>query len=186
MALEANLFLVMWVAMMVAMMFPSVYPMVLLFARVSKRQSGPTRVSTGTHLGVYGWLLAIWTVVGGIMYTLDLTLRWMGGHVAWFGDWATVGIAIILIGVGLYQLSAWKGIFLTHCRSPLSFVLHKWRQGKGMPQHQGHACVHTAISQSRPGAETVDGHHWGMLRGEWELKLTSPTPPIVRGLFRAR
>jgi predicted metal-binding membrane protein len=131
MALEAGLFLVMWVAMMVAMMFPSVYPMVLLFARVAKGQSarpGSTQVPTWVFVAGY---LVIWTLVGGIMYALYLTLRWLGGHLAWFSDWATVGIAIVLMGAGLYQLSAWKGICLTHCRSPLSFVLHKWREGIG-------------------------------------------------------
>jgi predicted metal-binding membrane protein len=131
MALEASLFLVMWVAMMVAMMFPSVYPMVLLFARISKGQSaspGSPQVPTWVFIAGY---LVIWTLVGGLMYALYLTVPWVWGHVAGLSDWTPVGIAVVLIGAGLYQLSAWKGICLTHCRSPLSFVLHKWRQGVG-------------------------------------------------------
>jgi predicted metal-binding membrane protein len=135
----------MWVAMMVAMMFPSVYPMVLLFARVSQGQSaqaGSPQVSIWVFVAGY---LVIWTVVGGIMYALYLILRWFGGQIPWFSDWTTVGIAIVLMGAGLYQFSAWKGICLTHCRSPLSFILHKWRQGLGgaflMGADHGAYCV---------------------------------------------
>jgi predicted metal-binding membrane protein len=127
--LGLGLFMAMWVAMMVAMMFPSVYPMVLLFARVSKGQVGQsahTRVPTGIFVAGY---LAIWTLVGGIVYLASLLVRWVNGQVNWFGEWSFVGSAIILMGVGLYQLSHWKGVCLTHCRSPLSFILHQWREG---------------------------------------------------------
>ena len=30
---------------------------------------------------------------------------------------------------GLYQWSPWKDVCLRHCRSPLSFLLHTWRDG---------------------------------------------------------
>jgi predicted metal-binding membrane protein len=53
----------------------------------------------------------------------------MGGQVGWFGEWAFVASGLVLIGAGLYQFSRWKGVCLTHCRSPLSFVLHRWRNG---------------------------------------------------------
>jgi predicted metal-binding membrane protein len=114
---------------MIAMMFPSVYPMVLLFARVSKgqaSQSGKRQVPT--WLFVVGYL-AVWTLTGGVMYLASLLARWAGGQVSWIGEWAAVGSAIVLIGAGLYQLSSWKGICLTHCRSPLSFIVHRWREG---------------------------------------------------------
>jgi predicted metal-binding membrane protein len=127
--LGVGLFLAMWVAMMVAMMFPSVYPMVLLFARVSQGQAGPsaqTRVPTWIFVAGY---LVIWTLIGGVMYLASLLVGWVNGQVSWLGEWAFVGSAIILIGTGLYQFSSWKGVCLTHCRSPLSFILHRWREG---------------------------------------------------------
>jgi predicted metal-binding membrane protein len=127
--LGLGLFMAMWVAMMMAMMFPSVYPMVLLFARVSKGQVGQsaqTRVPTWIFVAGY---LAIWTLVGGVVYLASLLVRWGNGQVGWLGEWAFVGSPIILIGVGLYQFSRWKGVCLTHCRSPLSFILHQWREG---------------------------------------------------------
>jgi predicted metal-binding membrane protein len=128
--LGVGLFLSMWVAMMVAMMFPSVYPMVLVVARISKGQAGSsaqTQVPTWMFGGGY---LAIWTLIGGVMYLASLVVRWVTGQVSWLGEWAFVGSAIILIGAGLYQCSRWKGICLTHCRSPLSFILHHWRGGR--------------------------------------------------------
>ncbi len=128
-ALEVGLFLAMWVAMMIAMMFPSIYPMVLLFARVSKGQATQfDKTQVPTWMFVAGYLV-IWTLLGAVMYLASLFLRWIGGQVTWFGEWAFVGSAFGLIGAGLYQLSRWKGVCLNHCRSPLSFILHQWREG---------------------------------------------------------
>jgi predicted metal-binding membrane protein len=128
-ALGVGLFLAMWVAMMVAMMFPSVYPMVLLFARVSKGQAGQSgRTQVPTWIFVAGYL-TIWTLIGGVMYLASLLVHWVSGQVSWPWEWSFVGSAVVLIGAGLYQLSSWKGVCLTHCRSPLSFILHQWREG---------------------------------------------------------
>jgi predicted metal-binding membrane protein len=128
-ALELGLFLAMWVAMMIAMMFPSVSPMVLLFARVSKRPvglSGQTQVPTGVFLAGY---LVIWTRIGGAMYLASRVMHWASGYINGFDEWAFIGSAIILMAAGLYQFSGWKRVCLTHCCSPLSFILHHWREG---------------------------------------------------------
>jgi predicted metal-binding membrane protein len=63
--------------MMVAMMVPSVYPMALLFARVSKgqpRQSNTTRTQVPSWVFVAGYL-AIWTLIGSLMYLASLLVR---------------------------------------------------------------------------------------------------------------
>ena len=36
----------------------------------------------------------------------------------------------ILIAAGAYQLTPWKGACLTHCRSPLGFLMTNWRDGR--------------------------------------------------------
>ena len=36
----------------------------------------------------------------------------------------------ILIAAGAYQLTPWKGACLTHCRSPLGFLMTNWRDGQ--------------------------------------------------------
>jgi len=63
------------------------------------------------------------------VYLASLLVRWVNGQVSWLGEWAFMGSAVTLIGVGLYRFSRWKGVCLTHCRSPLSFILHQWREG---------------------------------------------------------
>src|SRR6266542_4426778 len=35
----------------------------------------------------------------------------------------------ILVAAGAYQLTSWKGRCLTHCRSPLGFLMTNWRDG---------------------------------------------------------
>jgi predicted metal-binding membrane protein len=128
-ALEGMLFLAMWLAMMIAMMFPSAYPIVLLFARVSKGQTSQSnQTQVPTWLFVTGYL-AIWTFIGGLMYVASLLVRWVGAQVGGLGEWGFLGSGIVLIGAGLYQFSPWKGVCLTHCRSPLGFILHRWRSG---------------------------------------------------------
>ena len=37
--------------------------------------------------------------------------------------------AAILIAAGIYQLTPFKGTCLTHCRSPLGFLMSHWRDG---------------------------------------------------------
>ncbi len=43
----------------------------------------------------------------------------------------------ILIGAGAYQWTSWKGSCLTHCRSPLGFLMTRWRAGMSGAFHMG-------------------------------------------------
>jgi len=51
----------------------------------------------------------------------------------------------ILIAAGLYQLTPMKGACLTHCRSPLGFLMGHWRDGLSgafqMGLHHGLFCL---------------------------------------------
>src|SRR5258708_19486173 len=53
------------------------------------------------------------------------------------------GLALV-VG-GLYQLTPWKRTCLSHCRSPLLFLTHAWRDGRLgamlMGAHHGAYCV---------------------------------------------
>jgi len=103
--------------------------MVLLFARISQGQAAPSaQARLPTWIFVTGYLV-IWTLIGGVMYLLSLIVHWAIGQISWFDEWAFAASAMILIAAGLYQLSRWKQVCLTHCRSPLGFVLHQWRNG---------------------------------------------------------
>jgi len=118
-----------WVTMMAAMMLPSALPMVLLFARVSRGRAErgwakpvPVAVFVAGYLGV-------WTAYGLVAYGVYHLVDAVAGDVlAW--DRAGPYVAGVAVAVaGLYQLTPIKDVCLKHCRSPLHFLLHDWREG---------------------------------------------------------
>ena len=129
------LFTVIWGVGMVAMMFPSLLPMIYTVA-VSARKSidgSPTSpgvrkllISLRSALFLAGYV-AIWTLVGVVFYIAVASLSLLGipADLGSFGFWA----AMILIFVGLYQFTRFKQRALMKCRSPMSFILTRWRNG---------------------------------------------------------
>lgn len=114
-----------WVTMMAAMMLPSVLPMVLFYARVARERSGgaPTWLFVASYL-------AVWTGFGLVAYAASRGLRSVdAGFFAWdrAGPWIAGAAAA---AAGLYELTPLKDVCLRHCRTPLHFVLHGWRDGR--------------------------------------------------------
>ena len=134
-----------WVTMMAAMMLPSAAPMVLMFARVSRERSRSREaraVPTWTFVG--GYLLA-WTLYGLFAFAVWRGLR---SATPSFFAWSSAGPWIAggaLAAAGAYQLTPLKSVCLRRCRSPLSFVLGAWREGRGgallMGLEHGAFCV---------------------------------------------
>lgn len=125
----AALILLMWWIMMVAMMLPGAAPMILLFAVVNRKQRrmGAPFVSTGIFAAGY---IAVWggfsVAAAGLQWSLEqsgLLSAMMAGTSAALG-------AAVLIAAGLWQLTPLKQACLRHCRSPLYFLAHRWRQGR--------------------------------------------------------
>ena len=120
-----------WVVMMAAMMFPSISPMVRTYALVLRRR--PTRTigpGAGTSLFVAGYLVA-WTAFGLAAYGLIALVD--GLDPAVFG-WSEGGRYIaggVIVAAAVYQLTPLKDACLTRCRSPLDFLLERWRDGHG-------------------------------------------------------
>jgi predicted metal-binding membrane protein len=118
-----------WVTMMGAMMLPSVAPIVMMFAKISEHRREQGRVFAPTWVFVAGYLIA-WTVYGLAAYGLFRLLRWaVGGSLHWHGAGAWVAGGALVVG-GLYQLTPLKQVCLRHCRGPVHFVLHDWRNGR--------------------------------------------------------
>jgi predicted metal-binding membrane protein len=118
-----------WVTMMAAMMLPSVAPMALLFARISGERRGQSRVFVPTWVFLAGYLAA-WTLYGLAAYGLFRIVTWFGtGWLAWdrAGPYVTGGA---IAAAGLYQLTPMKEVCLRHCRGPMHYVLHGWRDGR--------------------------------------------------------
>ena len=126
---DFSLMYLMWAVMMVAMMVPSAAPMVLLFATVNRRRKEQSRpfVSTGVFLSGY---LVVWagfalgaTLGNWGLHQASLLTSMMGGSSSGY-----LGGGLLLTA-GVFQWSRLKYTCLTHCRSPLSFLMSDWREG---------------------------------------------------------
>jgi len=103
-------FIGVWVTTMAAMMLPSAAPMVVAYAGI-----GRERASTPQFVLGY---LAVWTAYGLAAYVVAMELP----------DWSWLAGAGLLLA-GLYQLTPLKDVCLRHCRTPLGFVVRRWRDG---------------------------------------------------------
>lgn len=117
----AFLFLMWWI-MMVAMMLPSAAPMILLFDTVSKRQHVPTAIFAGTYLAVWG-LFSL--VAASLQWWVEMRFEPVMSE----GISARWASAALLLSAGLYQLTPLKHACLRQCRSPLNFLMTRWRPG---------------------------------------------------------
>jgi predicted metal-binding membrane protein len=123
------LLFVMWAVMMVAMMVPSAAPMVLAFLSVNRRRQTDARplVPVGIFLAGY---LSIWTA-----YSAVATLAQWGLHKGALLSPAMAASSPVLNGgllvaAGVFQWTPLKHMCLKGCRSPLSFLMTEWRDGK--------------------------------------------------------
>ncbi len=117
-----------WVTMMAAMMLPSAAPMVLLFHRVSIERARRSQPFVRTWVFALSYL-AVWTAYGLAAYGLyRLVIHFDLGFLGWDrGGRYVAGGAVV--AAGLYELTPLKSVCLRHCRSPLHFVMHGWREG---------------------------------------------------------
>ncbi|WP_354683091.1 DUF2182 domain-containing protein [Cupriavidus necator] len=118
----------MWVVMMVGMMTGSAAPVMLLYAGLHARRDGrrPPLIVLAFGLGY----LLVW---GG--FSVAATLAQWGLHEAALLSPAMAlsdrqAAGVILCAAGIYQLTPFKRSCLLHCRSPLGFLLARWRDGK--------------------------------------------------------
>jgi predicted metal-binding membrane protein len=120
--IEFGYVFVMWVVMMIGMMTPSATPAVLIYARIGREAIALGRPFASTTWFAAGYLLA-WTVFSvaatSAQWALQRTALLTPMMAAASG---TLGI-IVLIVAGLYQWTPLKDACLSHCQSPLTFIL---------------------------------------------------------------
>jgi predicted metal-binding membrane protein len=125
----AVLIFAMWWVMMVAMMLPSAAPMLLLFARVNRKDKEAGAPLVPIVLFAAGYLL-VWGGFSAIATALQWGLesaRLLSPMLVTTNKWLGAGI---LIAAGLSQFTPLKAICLRHCRTPLGFLLGSWRPGR--------------------------------------------------------
>lgn len=126
----AGLMFTMWWVMMAAMMLPSAAPILLLFARINRKEklAGrpfiPTGIFAAGYLVAWGAFSALATGLQCELERLGLLSPMMTATNYWLGG-------AILVAAGLWQLTPIKGICLRHCRSPMGFLVQSWRPGRG-------------------------------------------------------
>jgi predicted metal-binding membrane protein len=125
------LIIAMWWIMMIAMMTPSAAPTVLLYARVHRHAAtqdaaqdklAPTGAFAAGYLLVWLGFAVAAALAHWALERVGLVSAMMGSESRWLS-------AGVLIAAGLYQLSPLKGVCLSHCRAPASFLSQHWRPG---------------------------------------------------------
>lgn len=125
------MFTVIWATGMVAMMFPSLIPMACMVAVTAEPSSEEPRGRTTrilrSALFVSGYV-GTWALVGVTFYLVLAALAASGQPV-------TIGLLGLagggaLIAAGIYQFTRFKQNALMKCRSPLGFMMTRWRNGR--------------------------------------------------------
>jgi predicted metal-binding membrane protein len=111
------------------MMLPSATPILLLFARVNRKEKSggrpyvPTAAFAAGYLAAWGGFSALAAGLQWELERLGLLSSMMVPTNVWLGG-------AILIAAGAWQLTPIKNVCLRHCRSPLSFLANRWRAGR--------------------------------------------------------
>ncbi|HVC11096.1 MAG TPA: DUF2182 domain-containing protein [Burkholderiales bacterium] len=122
------LMFVMWWVMMTGMMLPGAIPMILIFGTVNRRRRERGQAYLPSAVFAAGYLIA-WGV-----FSLGATLaQWRLDQAALLLPSMKIGSALLgaalWVSAGLYQWSPLKRACLANCRSPIDFVVNRWRDG---------------------------------------------------------
>jgi predicted metal-binding membrane protein len=113
-----------WVVMMAAMMLPSLAPTVALYAGMTQRR-GIDRALLFTS----GYLL-VWGAAGVLAYgVFELGKSAFASQLAWHAGGRPFAAAVLVLAT-LYELTPLKHACLGKCRSPLGYLLGRWRDGR--------------------------------------------------------
>jgi predicted metal-binding membrane protein len=119
----------MWSEMMVAMMIPSAAPMILTFAMVQRNRREKERPFVPTSVFLLGYLV-VWTGFSALAALAQWVLHAQALLSPMMVGTSPIIGGILLLTAGIFQWTPLKNACLTHCRSPLSFLLTDWREGK--------------------------------------------------------
>jgi predicted metal-binding membrane protein len=119
---------VMWAVMMTAMMLPAATPLILLYAAAARRNTEPGSPARRIYALAAGYLL-IWALFSGLATALQRILASAFVLTPMMEPATPIAGAVVLAIAGLYQLTPLKRACLRMCRSPLGFMVQRWRRG---------------------------------------------------------
>ena len=119
----------MWTEMMVAMMIPSAAPMILTFAMVQRKRRESERPFVPTGIFLLGYLV-VWTGFSALAALAQWVLHAEALLSPMMVSTSPILGGGLLIVAGIFQWTPLKNACLTHCRSPLVFLMTDWREGR--------------------------------------------------------
>lgn len=135
-----NLF-AMWGTMTLAMMLPTAVPTISAYRELTHNKT----MAVAGIIGFIAGYILIWLVFAGLAAAFQQYLAsavLLSPHGISISKPLSAGL---LIGAGLYQFSSLKASCLSECRSPMNFLLSRWRAGPAgafkMGLHHGAVCV---------------------------------------------
>jgi len=111
----------MWASMMAAMMVPAAAPSYLLHAKMARRP-----LASGAYLAGY---VGAWAAVGVAYAAAHWGLQRAGMVTPDMRLASTPVAGALLVAAGAWQWSPLKASCVSHCRSPLGFLMNEWREG---------------------------------------------------------
>lgn len=120
---------VMWAVMMVAMMVPSAAPMVLAFLSLNQRRRAASRAFVPVGIFLAGYL-TVWAAYSAVATLAQWRLHeaaLLSPQMAATSPLLSGGLLVV---AGVFQWTPLKRACLKGCRSPLTFLMSEWREGK--------------------------------------------------------
>jgi predicted metal-binding membrane protein len=112
-----------WVVMIAAMMLPTIFPLLDVFRRMTAARAD---AATLLALVASGYLLA-WFGFGLLAHALDIAVHTVVERTSSLALNSWLVGAVVVGGAGAFQFSAIKYRCLDRCRTPLGFVVARWR-----------------------------------------------------------
>ncbi len=128
-AIELLGLFLMWSEMMVAMMIPAAAPMILTFAAVNRRRREQEQPFVPTSIFLFGYLL-VWMSFSAVATVAQWGLHRTALLSPMMVSTSPLLGGTLLIAAGGFQWTPLKHRCVAHCRSPLSFLMSDWREGK--------------------------------------------------------
>jgi predicted metal-binding membrane protein len=119
----------MWIVMQVAMMSPTAVPMILMHGKIERHRQVHKFPFFRVSLFFSGYVI-LWALFSLVFAFLQLGLQsaeLLTPAMASKSSWLTGGI---LIAAGLFQFSHLKQACLKQCRSPVTYLMTEWRNGR--------------------------------------------------------
>jgi predicted metal-binding membrane protein len=118
----------MWAVMMTAMMLPTASPLIALYSAAAARSAEPGTRALRVYALAGGYLL-VWSLFSVAATGLQRLLAAALLLTSMMEPATPRAGAVVVAIAGIYQFTPFKRACLRVCRSPLAFILQRWRNG---------------------------------------------------------